>query len=201
MAFNYKNLEGSIHIGLLNYTRQLQDYAMEMEEQLIKLEEKLAVSGSRALQDRADRWSEKWQDKCIEVGELRKQLIELESQKDAEIMRLQYRAEFLEGQLEQCQARLEEYQMADKPNSQKKRDSESGKFVTDIPKKEKMKIAYDMHNDNYTDAQIARRLNISSGTVKNYISTYQADQNRKWLEMQSQQEQNQQDYNGIICYG
>lgn len=199
-TFAYKSLDGWLIPGT-GYFRKLQEHALQLEQELKELKENLAVSGSRALQDRAEKWSEEWQAKCIEVGELQKQLIELESQKDAEIMRLQYRAEFLEEQLEQYQARLEEYQTADKPNSQRKRDSESGKFVTDIPKKEKMRIAYTMHNNNYTDAQIARRLNVTSQTVKNYVSTYQAEQNRKWLEMQSQQVQNKQDYNGVICYG
>ena len=36
-----------------------------LEEENEALKEKLAVSGSRALQDRAEKWSEKWQDKCI----------------------------------------------------------------------------------------------------------------------------------------
>ena len=198
-TFTYKSLDGWIMPGA-GYLRKLQEHALQLEQELEELKENLAVSGNRALQDRAEEWSRHWQDKCIEVGELQKRLIEMESQKDAEIMRLQYRAEFLEGQLEQCQARLEEYQTADKPNSQRKRDSDSGRLITDIPKVEKMKIAYDMHRDKYTDAQIARRLNISSSTVKNYVSTYQAEQNRKWLEMQSKQEQNKQYYNWGVCY-
>ena len=165
MGFNYKNLDGSIHIGLLNYTRQLQDYAMDMEDYAAELEEQLAVSGSRALQDRANRWSEQWQDKCIEVGELRKQLIELESQKDAEIMRLQYQVEHLEQQLEQ-------YQLADNPVKApiiRGRDPKTGRFDTSIPARDKPYKAWLMKEQGYNPTQIAVKLNVSKDTVKRYI--------------------------------
>ena len=165
MGFNYKNLDGSIHIGLLNYTRQLQDYAMDMEDYAAELEEQLAVSGSRALQDRANRWSEQWQDKCIEVGELRKQLIELESQKDAEIMRLQYQVEHLEQQLEQ-------YQIADNPVKApiiRGRDPKTGRFDTSNPARDKPYKAWLMKEQGYNPTQIAVKLNVSKDTVKRYI--------------------------------
>ena len=201
-TFTYKSLDGWLMPGTA-YFRKLQEHALQMEQEIAELKEQLAVSGSQALQKRAEKWSEEWQQKCIQTGELQKQLIELESQKDAEIMRLQYRAEFLEEQLEQCQARLEEYQTADKPNTQRKRDSESGKFVADMPKKEKMRIAYTMHNNNYTDAQIARKLNVTPSTVRNYISIYSAEESKRRLEQQLQYEKNKNksDYDSVICYG
>ena len=165
MGFNYKNLDGSIHIGLLNYTRQLQDYAMEMEDHAIELEEKLAVSGNRALQDRAEEWSKQWQDINIETGKLKRQLIELESQKDAEIMRLQYQVEHLEQQLEQ-------YQLADNPVKApiiRGRDPKTGRFDTSIPARDKPYKAWLMKEQGYNPTQIAVKLNISKDTAKRYI--------------------------------
>ena len=181
MAFTYKSLDGWFVPGIA-YFRKLQEHALQMEQEIAELKEQLAVSGSQALQKRAEKWSEKWQEKCIEVGELQKRLIELESQKDAEIMRLQYRAEYLEQQ-------LEDYQAAETPNSQRKRNKQTGQFVTDIPKKQKMEQAYQMHNQGFNDAQIARKLNVTAETAKRYVADYSKQLQESWLKAQNQASQ------------
>lgn len=168
MGFNYKNLDGSLHIGLLNYTRQLQEYAIEMEDYAIELEEKLAVSGNRALQDRAEEWSKQWQDINIETGKLKRQLIELESQKDAEIARLQHEVEYLEEQLQQ-------YKQAENPvKKTPARDGKTGRFTSSIPDADKPFRAWLMDQQGYGTAQIATKLGVSGDTVKRYIRSEKA---------------------------
>lgn len=134
-----------------------------MEQELAKLREQLAVSGSRALQERAEKWASEWQVKCIEVGELKKELIELESQKNAEISRLGHEIEYLERQ-------LEIYQKAEHPNRiQRGRDPKTGRFNASIPASDKPARAYLMHRQGYSTAQIAVKLGISGDSVKRYI--------------------------------
>lgn len=163
-TFAYKSLDGWLIPGT-GYFRKLQEHALQLEQENAELKEQLAVSGSQALQRRADKWSEQWQDKCIENGELRKQLIELESQKDAEIMRLQYQVEHLEQQLEQ-------YQLADNPVKApiiRGRDPKTGRFDTSIPARDKPYKAWLMKEQGYNPTQIAVKLNISKDSVKRYI--------------------------------
>ena len=61
MAFQYKSLDGWLMPGIA-YFRKLQEHALQMERELAELKEQLAVSGNRALQDRAEEWSKQWQD-------------------------------------------------------------------------------------------------------------------------------------------
>ena len=162
MAFAYKNLDGWFMPGL-GYFKKLQEHALQIEQELTELREQLAVSGSRALQERAEKWAVEWQQKCIQVGELQKQLIEMESQKDAEINRLTHEIEYLEQQ-------LEIYQKAEHPNRiQRGRDPKTGRFNTSIPASDKPSKAYLMHRQGYSTAQIAVKLGISGDSVKRYI--------------------------------
>lgn len=173
MAFTYKSLDGWLLPGT-GYFKKLQEHALRMEREIAELKEQLAVSGSQALQKRAEKWSEEWQDKCIEVGELQKRLIELESQKDAEIMRLQYQVEHLEEQLEQ-------YQRAENPvkkASQRGRDPKTGRFNTSIPASNKPFKAWLMKEQGYNTAQIAVKLGVSGDTVKRYIREQEADRKK-----------------------
>lgn len=173
MAFTYKSLDGWIMPGT-GYFRKLQEHALQMEQEIAELKEQLAVSGSQALQKRAEKWSEKWQDKCIEVGELQKRLIELESQKDAEIMRLQYELEYYKEELKQ-------YQRADNPVKEpvvRGRDPKTGRFDTSVPARDKPYKAWLMKEQGYNPTQIAVKLNISKDTVKRYIRAENAKRGR-----------------------
>lgn len=170
LSFHYKRLDGWIVPGIA-YLRELQEHALQMEQELAKLREQLAVSGSRALQERAEKWASEWQVKCIEVGELKKELIELESQKDAEINRLTHEIEYLEQQ-------LEIYQKAEHPNrTQRGRDPKTGRFNTSVPASDKPSRAYLMHRQGYSTAQIAVKLGISGDSVKRYIRQQKAARN------------------------
>lgn len=164
MTFQYKSLDGWIVPGVA-YFRQLQKHALQMEQEIAELKEQLAVSGSRALQSRAEEWSKQWQDINIETGKLKRQLIELESQKDAEIARLQHEVDYLEQQLEQ-------YKRADNPVKEpiiRGRDPKTGRFDTSIPARDKPFQAWLMKEQGYNPTQIAVKLNVSKDTVKRYI--------------------------------
>ena len=162
LSFHYRRLDGWIMPGT-GYLRELQDHALQMEQELAKLREQLAVSGSRALQERAEKWAVEWQQKCIQVGELQKQLIEMESQKNAEISRLGHEIEYLEQQLEM-------YQKAERPaRTPRGRDPKTGRFNTSIPASDKPSKAYLMHRQGFDTAQIAVKLGISGDSVKRYI--------------------------------
>lgn len=174
MAFQYKSLDGWIVPGVA-YFRKLQAHALEMEDELKKLREKLAVSGSRALQDRAEEWAKQWQMKCIENGELKRQLIEQAAEKDAEISRLQYRVEYLEQQVEQ-------YEKAENPGKrsvQRGRDPKTGRFDTSVPASDKPFRAWLMKQQGYNTAQIAVKLNVSADTVKRYIRDQEASRRKE----------------------
>ena len=141
---------------------------MQMEQEIAKLKEQLAVSGSRALQDRAEEWSKQWQDINIETGKLKRQLIELESQKDAEIARLQYQVEYLEQQ-------LSIYQQAENPQKKKPaRDEQTGRFTSSVPDRDKPFRAWMMDQQGYGTAQIAAKLGVSADTVKRYVRSEKA---------------------------
>lgn len=164
MAFAYKNLDGWFMPGS-GYFRALQEHALQMEQELTKLREQLAVSGSRALQERAEKWAVEWQQKCIQVGELQKQLIEMESQKDAEINRLRHEIAYLEHQIEM-------YQRAENPGKgtiSRERDPKTGRFNTSVPQSDKPFRAWMMDRQGYSTAQIAVKLGVSGDTVKRYI--------------------------------
>lgn len=149
----------------VDYFRQLDEYAAQLEEENAQLKEKLAVSGSRALQDRAAQWAECWQELNIEIGELAREKIELESRKNAEIERLQREISWLNKQLEQ-------YEDCS-PNSQKRRtqtrDAKTGRFTSSTPEGNKKSTAYQMSLQGYSNLQIAQRLEVSVDTVKRYI--------------------------------
>lgn len=167
MAFQYKSLDGWLMPGIA-YFRKLQEHAMQMEQEIAKLKEQLAVSGSRALQDRAEEWSKQWQDINIETGKLKRQLIELESQKDAEIARLQYQVEYLEQQ-------LSIYQQAENPQKKKPaRDEQTGRFTSSVPDRDKPFRAWMMDQQGYGTAQIAAKLGVSADTVKRYVRSEKA---------------------------
>lgn len=167
--FSYKSLNGWL-IPNINYFKALQEHALQMEQEIDRLQEQLAVSGSRALQERAEKWAVEWQQKCIQVGELQKQLIEVESQKDSEIMRLQYQVEYLEQQ-------LDIYQKAEKPGKhtiQRARDPKTGRFNS-VPASDKPFQAWLMHQQGYSNSQIAYKLGISADTVARYIRKQKAE--------------------------
>lgn len=162
--FKYKNLDGSIHLGLLGYTRELQDHALELEDELAEALDELATSSNQALQRRAAIWAEKWQDLNIEIGQLSREKIENEAKLNAEIERLQREVEWLNRQLEQ-------YEDADNhPNRRNQpRDETTGRFKSSIPDGNKKTVAYQMHLQGYSNLQIAQKLDVSPETVKRYI--------------------------------
>ena len=163
--FNYKDLSGSIHLGLLGYTRELQDHALELEDELAEALDELATSSNQALQRRAAIWAEKWQDLNIEIGQLSREKIENEAKLNAEIERLQREVDYLEQQLEQ-------YKRADNPVKApiiSGRDPKTGRFDTSIPARDKPYKAWLMKEQGYNPTQIAVKLNISKDTAKRYI--------------------------------
>lgn len=163
MEFNYKDLSGSIHLGLLNYTRELQEHSLDLESENLRLHKQLAKSGNQYYQRDSARWGEKWQQKCIEVGELKQQLIELEAEKDAEINRLRHEIDYLQEQ-------LDIYQQAENPpKKQQARDERTGRFVSKVPDADKPYQAWLMDSQGYGTAQIAAKLGVSGDTVKRYI--------------------------------
>lgn len=176
MTFTYKRLDGWLMPGT-GYFKALQEHAIEMEHEISVLRKQAAISGNKYYQRDAAKWGEEWQKKCIEAGELKRQLIELEAEKDAEIKRLEYEIRYLQEQLEQ-------YQTAQKPVTTKKRDSNTGKFIADIPKSKKIQQAYEMYNNGYSLNQIACRLHISTETVKKYIAEYKRQLDNQWFQAQ-----------------
>lgn len=161
--FKYKDLSGSIHLGLLGYTRELQDHALELEDALAEAQDELATSSNRALQKRAAIWSEKWQDLNIEIGQLSREKIENEAKLNAEIERLQREVEWLNQQLEQCEG-------SNRPNRKNQpRDETTGRFRSSIPDGNKKVVAYQMHLQGHSNIQIAQKLDVSVETVKRYI--------------------------------
>lgn len=162
--FRYKDLSGSIHLGLLGYTRELQDHALELEDALAEAQDELATSSNQALQRRAAIWAEKWQELNIEIGQLSREKIETEAKLNAEIERLQREVEWLNKQLEQ-------YEDTDnRPNRKNQpRDATTGRFKSSIPEGNKKTVAYQMHLQGYSNLQIAQKLDVSPETVKRYI--------------------------------
>lgn len=171
MAFQYKSLDGWIVPGVA-YFRKLQEHALQMEQELAELKEQLAVSGSRALQDRAEKWSEKWQDKCIEVGELQKQIIELESQKNAELRRLELERDWLQERnesLEEKLMRYEELLFSRKSTSEQPRDMK-GRFGGN--QWERWKEVWGLSEQGLNSIEIADRTGLSVSTVETYLRKY-----------------------------
>lgn len=174
--FTYKSLDGWLIPGV-GYFKALQEHALDMEREIVSLNRQLSKSGNKYYQRDAAKWGEEWQRKCIEAGEMKRQLIELEAEKDAEIRRLQNEVDYLQEQ-------LEEYQAAQQPNSQRKRNSKNGQFMADIPKAEKMRQAYELSRKGCTLTQIANKLDITSETVKKYIAEFGRKQQEQWLQAQ-----------------
>ena len=99
---------------------------------------------------------------------MKRQLIELESQKDAEIARLQYQVEYLEQQ-------LSIYQQAENPQKKKPaRDEQTGRFTSSVPDRDKPFRAWMMDQQGYGTAQIAAKLGVSADTVKRYVRSEKA---------------------------
>lgn len=152
------------------YWVRLDAYAAWLEQTVATLQEQLARDGNQYYRRDAAKWGQKWQDKCIEAGELRSQLITQKAEYEAELRRKDLEIEYL-------QERLETYEEAEQPQSQRKRNSKTGRFVSDLPRKEKVWKAWDMNRRGYRISQIARELNISSETAKRYIREYEAQRN------------------------
>lgn len=160
--FVYKDLNGWLVPGM-GYFKALQAHALEMEHELDRLRKQLAVSGNKYYQRDAAKWGEEWQRKCIESGELKRQLIELEAEKNVEIRRLQHENEYLQEQ-------IETYQRAEHPPKRKQaRDGRTGRFMSSVPDGDKPFRAWLMDSQGYGTAQIAAKLGVSADTVKRYI--------------------------------
>lgn len=147
------------------YFIQLDAYAAWLEEQVLELQRERAQSGSRFYQLDAKEWGRQWNDLQRKLGEKEAEIITLEAEKDAEIRRLQLEIEYLQDQ-------LEDYEAAENPKSQRKRNSTTGRFTSETTKFDKMFKAYDMDRKGYNHAQISRALSVAPETVKRYIRDY-----------------------------
>lgn len=149
------------------YWVRLDVYAAWLEQTVAGLRKQLAENGNQYYRRDAAKWGQKWQDKCIEMGELKSQMITQKAEYEAELRRKDLEIEYLQEQ-------LEAYEEAEQPHSQRKRNSQTGRFVSDLPRKEKVWKAWDMNRRGYRISQIARELNIHAETVKRYIREYEA---------------------------
>lgn len=149
----------------MQYFIRLDAYAAWLEDRVSELQEVVAKSGSNYYMRDSKEWGKQWNEKLREIGELQAKLITLEAEKDAEIRRLQQENEYL-------QERLEDYEAAENPKSQRKRNSRTGQFVADMPKLDKMWKACDMAQKGYKPIEISRALNVAPETVKRYIRDY-----------------------------
>lgn len=147
------------------YFKELDKYVDKLEEHIDKLEEELAKSGNKYYQRDAAEMSKKWLELNIRFGEVERAKITLESKLNAEIERKEKEIQYLQEQLEY-------YEAEEKPVTSKKRDKFSGRFVSDIPKKEKVTQCYLLHKKGYNNSQIGRRLNLSPDTVRKYLAEY-----------------------------
>ena len=166
LGFPYRDLCGSLQLGLLNYTRNLQEYAQALEEEDIALRNILSNSGNKNYLADAAEWGRKWNDLQRELGESHRERIEMEAELQAEIHRRDLEIEYL-------RAELEAYEGAEQPRSQRKRNSKTGRFVSDIPRKEKICTAADMSRKGFRVSEIAKNLNVTSETVKRYLREYE----------------------------
>lgn len=151
----------------IEYWVRLDAYAAWLEQAVARLRKQNAEDGNQYYRRDAAKWGQKWQDKCIEMGELKSQMITQKAEYEAELRRKDLEIEYLQEQ-------LEAYEEAEQPQSQRKRNSQTGRFVSDLPRKEKVWRAWDMNRREYRISQIARELNISSETAKRYIREYEA---------------------------
>lgn len=154
----------------IEYWVRLDTYAAWLERTVATLQEQLARDGNQYYRRDAAKWGQKWQDKCIEAGELQSQLITQKAEYEAELRRKDLEIEYLQEQ-------LEAYEEAEQPQSQRKRNSQTGRFVSDLPRKEKVWKAWDMNRRGYRISQIANELRIHTETVKRYIREYEAQRN------------------------
>lgn len=163
-AFRRKDLGHCWLFPSQAYWYQLDAYTAWLEKQVRELREQLGKSGNKHYQRDAAVWGQKWQEKCIEVGELK-----------AENRRKELEIGYLQEHLEQLREELKAYQEAEEPQIQRKRNDKTGRFVSDIPKDEKVWKAWDLCRKGYNYAQIARELYVSTDTVKRYIREYEAN--------------------------
>lgn len=160
--FAYKSLDGWLLPGVA-YFRELQEHALKLEKENVDLRKRLGIDGNQWYQRDAAEWGRKWQEKCVEVGEVRQQMIEQAAEKDAEILRLKHEIEYLQDQLEM-------YQKAENPpKKQMNRDIRTGRFVSKVADADKPYQAWLMDRQGYGTAQIAAKLNVSADTIRRYI--------------------------------
>lgn len=163
------------------YFAKLDTYAAYLEETVADLKEQLACNGNKYYQSDAKEWGRQWNALQRKLGELQAENIRMEAEKNAEISRLKLQVEYLEEQ-------LESYEELEKPKQQRRRNPKTGRYDTDIPKKEKMREAYWLNQQGYNYVQIAKKLNIgSTETVKRYIRDHEKS-------LQSQREQEEDTY-------
>lgn len=153
--FYYKELS----IMTNTYTRDLQNHALALEEEIYHLQEELAKSGSHYYMKEAAMIGQHWTEVNLQLGELQGQ-----------IRRLELENEYL-------QEKLQEYQQAEKPDKQRQsrpRDVKTGQFVS-VPASQKPFQAYLMDKQGYSVSQIAVKLGVSNDSVKRYIRKEKAD--------------------------
>lgn len=171
--FEYRDLTGMLHFGLLEYTRRLQEYSMdsddyiaELEEQVIHLQETITKGeGPHYLKD-ASYVMQKYNELQIEYGkECGKN-----AKKDAIIEHLKEECERLKDENEELRQQIQEYEFPG-PRVVKTRDR-GGRFYSDIPKPEKEKKAHEMRQDGHSWAEIGKALDVAPDTAKQYNDNY-----------------------------
>lgn len=187
------------------YAEWLEELLNETAEELNKAEAKIGRAGNSQYMEDAKEWRTHWNAKLRENGELQARLITLEAEKNAEIRRLQLENEWLREKDEISDQKIADLQQqllayeSTGSKTQRTRD-EKGRFSSNMSKKEKKKVAYDMRQRGFKWAEIAHRLNVQPDTAKQYVEEYE----REWREYRRlgvvNKDDEQQDQS-VITYG
>lgn len=188
----------------LEYYVRLDAYTAWLEEKLAAARETIAMSGNNYYMHDSKEWCKNWNAKLREIGELKAEKITLEAEKNAEIRRLQLENEWLQEKDEISNQKIADLQQqllayeSTGTKIQRTRD-EKGRFSSNMSKKEKRKVAYDMKQRGFKWAEIAHQLDIQPDTAKQYVEEYEREW-REYRQLGVNKNDEQQDQS-VITYG
>lgn len=125
----------------------------DLEDENAELRKKIALAGNSYYQEDAAKYAKSYHKVCRALAE-----------RDAEVTRWKNEAEYWCSMAKQFREKI-------KPD-EALRDSE-GRFVSDKPKAEKCKIAYQMDCEGIPHEEIAESLGIATNSVRQYIALYE----------------------------
>lgn len=179
--FDYKNLDGLFFPGH-DYTRNLQEYAMQQDEiinslqlEVDELQSKLAGSEGRVLQEVAATWAGKWTQAQIQYGEAERNARLMYADLEVENRQLTLEIEYLQRENEALKDQLAAADQARDKRSQYREQGRGpdGRFkASSVPAGERQREAHWMKQQGYSTGQIARKLGVSYDTVKRYQRAY-----------------------------